>query len=565
LLSTIFGRHGARREKRVRIALVQTNPVIGDFTGNCQKIVDQARRAEKLGCALAVFPELAVAGYPPQDLLERQSFIAAQGEALRQLLEQLPSTIDVLLGTLEPRREGKGKGLYNSAVVIRGKQIVFTARKQLLPSYDVFDERRYFEPGSLPDLYQLGGLRFAVTVCEDVWNEEVAEYDHDPVADLFSRAASDQVQIDALINISASPFQRGKERQRKSIFRAISRRYKVPFLYCNQVGGQDSLLFDGRSLVLNGAGDLVAQARGFAEDLLVVDSEGWLGAQHAPAEVDETAAVYQALVMGVGDYLHKSGFTSAVLGLSGGIDSALTAAIAAEALGPKNLLGVALPSAYSSAASLEDARNLAANLGCRFEVLPISPLLSSFQKSLAGLFAGLAEDLTEQNLQARIRGNLLMALSNKFGHLLLTTGNKSEMAVGYCTLYGDMSGGLAVIADLPKGLVYELARHVNRNKEIIPRRSISRAPSAELKPDQTDQDDLPPYEILDEILELHLEQGMGRSELLDRGFSPSVVDDTLRRIRLNEYKRKQAPIGLKVTTKAFGFGRRYPNVQRFHG
>ncbi len=549
----------------MRIALVQTNPVIGDFTGNCQKIVDQSHRAEKLGCALAVFPELALAGYPPQDLLERQSFIAAQGEALKQLIEHLPSTIDVLLGTLEPRREGKGKGLYNSAVVIRGKQIIFTARKQLLPSYDVFDERRYFEPGALPDLYQIGGLRFAVTVCEDVWNEEVAEYDHDPVADLFSRAESDKVQIDALINISASPFQRGKEHQRKSIFRAISRRHNVPFLYCNQVGGQDSLLFDGRSLVLNGAGELVAQARGFGEDLIVVDSEGWRGDQHAPAEVDETAAVYQALVMGVGDYLRKSGFSSAVLGLSGGIDSALTAAIAADALGPKNLLGVALPSAYSSAASLEDARSLAAHLGCRFEVLPISPLVSSFQKSLAGLFTGLAEDLTEQNLQARIRGNLLMALSNKFGHLLLTTGNKSEMAVGYCTLYGDMSGGLAVIADLPKGLVYELARYVNRDKEIIPRRSISRAPSAELKPDQTDQDDLPPYEILDEILELHLEQGMGRSELLDRGFSLPVVDDTLRRIRINEYKRKQAPIGLKVTTKAFGFGRRYPNVQRFHG
>ncbi len=337
----------------------------------------------------------------------------------------------------------------------------------------------------------------------------------------------------------------------------------MPFLYCNQVGGQDSLLFDGRSLVMDKTGTIVAQALGFQEDCIIVDTQNWQGEMHGAPQISEQAAVYHGLVMGVADYVRKCHFSSVVLGLSGGIDSALTAAIAVEALGPENVLGVALPSPYSSQDSLEDAKKLAENLGCRFEVLPITDLFDCFRQSLEPFFAGLQEDVTEQNLQARIRGNLLMSLSNKFGHLLLTTGNKSEMAVGYCTLYGDMSGGLAVISDVPKQLVYQLAAYVNRSREIIPARIIEKAPTAELKHDQTDQDDLPPYDILDQVLELHLEDGLGGSEIIARGFDEQMVRDILRRVRINEYKRKQAPMGLKVTTKAFGFGRRYPNVQNF--
>jgi NAD+ synthetase len=397
-----------------------------------------------------------------------------------------------------------------------------------------------------------------------VWSEEVKEYQVEPVAAIVAAAAAKGQALDCIINISASPFQRDKEKLRKSIFARMCREYRLPFLYCNQIGGQDSLLFDGRSLVMDKTGSVVAQARGFGEDMIVVDTRTWQGDMHG-AQLSEQAAVYQGLVMGVGDYVRKCGFSSAVLGLSGGIDSALTAAIAVDALRPENVLGVALPSPYSSPDSLADAKQLAANLGCRFAVLPISDLFTAFRRSLADLFAGLGEDITEQNLQARIRGNLLMALSNKFGHLLLTTGNKSEMAVGYCTLYGDMSGGLAVISDVPKQLVYELAAYVNREREIIPARTIVKAPTAELKPDQKDQDDLPPYEILDRILELHLEQGQGYEEIVAQGFAEPMVRDILRRVRINEYKRKQAPMGLKVTTKAFGFGRRYPNVQNYQG
>ena len=549
----------------MKIALVQINPVIGDFAKNCAKILQWAGKAEARGCSLVVFPELVVTGYPPQDLLERPSFLASHDAAVARLLPQLPAGIDAMFGCLERRDGEHGKPLYNCLAVAREGKIVYRARKQLLPSYDVFDETRYFEPGSTADMYEVGGLSFGITVCEDMWSEEVKLYEVDPVADLFHQAQARGVTVSGIINISASPFQRDKEKIRKGIFARICGNYKVPFLYCNQVGGQDSLLFDGRSMVMDGAGAVVAQARGFGEDMIVVDTDTWKGDLNEEVEVAEQAAVYRGLVMGVTDYVQKCGFSSVVLGLSGGIDSALTAAIAARALGPENVLGVALPSPYSSPDSLEDARQLAANLGCRFEVIPIAELFDTFRRNLAGLFAGRGEDLTEQNLQARIRGNLLMALSNKFGHLLLTTGNKSEMAVGYCTLYGDMSGGLAVISDVPKQLVYELAAYVNREREIIPARTISKAPTAELKPDQRDQDDLPPYEVLDRILELHLEQGQGIEEIVAQGFAEPMVRDILRRIRVNEYKRKQAPMGLKVTTKAFGYGRRYPNVQNFQG
>ena len=548
----------------MKIGLVQINPVIGDFEKNCDKIKSWSGQAKTRGCDLVIFPELAVSGYPPQDLLERKSFLAAHDAAISKLLSELPD-LDVMFGCFESREGIKGKDLFNSAMVARRGKIIFRARKQLLPSYDVFDETRYFEPGPPSELYELKDLKFGVTVCEDVWSEEVTEYDAEPVDQLMSGARENQEKIHGIINISASPFQRNKEEIRKSIFQKISRRYSVPFLYCNQIGGQDSLLFDGRSLVMDKTGSVVAQALGFAEDMIVVDSRTWRGDMNGAPQISEQAAVYRGLVMGVTDYVQKCHFSSVVLGLSGGIDSALTAAIAVDALGPENVLGVALPSPYSSQDSLDDAKKLAENLGCRFEVLPITELFACFHHSLEPFFAGLDEDVTEQNLQARIRGNLLMALSNKFNHLLLTTGNKSEMAVGYCTLYGDMSGGLAVISDVPKQLVYELATYINRSREIIPARIITKAPTAELKPDQTDQDDLPPYEILDQVLELHLEEGAGSSEIVARGFDEQMVGDILRRVRINEYKRKQAPMGLKVTTKAFGFGRRYPNVQNFQG
>lgn len=547
----------------MKIALVQINPVIGDFAANCRAIRLAAEEAMACGCELAVFPEMVVSGYPPQDLLERQSFLDDHDRALGQLIRDLPP-LAVMFGCLERRGGSQGKPLYNSVVVARHGVIVHRVRKQLLPSYDVFDETRYFEPGPAPALFQLGDVTFGITVCEDIWHQAAGCYHCDPVASLFAGAEREGRRIDCLINVSASPFQRGKERTRHAIFRSLCSRYQVPLLYVNQVGGQDSLLFDGRSLAMNAGSEIVVKCADFIPDMVVVETEGWCGEMHGPVQEEEpVAAVYGALVMGVRDYVRKCGFSSVVLGLSGGIDSALTAAIAVDALGAENVLGVALPSPYSSPDSLEDAEALAANLGCSFKVIPISPLFSAFQEALQPLFVGLEEDVTEQNLQARIRGNLLMALSNKFGHLLLSTGNKSELAVGYCTLYGDMSGGLAVISDVPKQMVYELARYVNRDRERIPARTLTKAPTAELKPDQCDQDDLPPYAILDAILEMHLEQGAGVTALVQAGFDEAVVRDVLRRIRLNEYKRKQAPMGLKVTSKAFGYGRRYPNVQNY--
>ena len=546
----------------MKIGLVQLNPVIGDFEKNCAKICKWSKRAKERGCSLVIFPELVVSGYPPQDLLERKAFLDAGDRAMAELISDLPE-LDVMFGCLERRENERGKPLYNSAVVVRGKEVVFRARKRLLPSYDVFDETRYFEPGPPSAIYELQGHHFCVTVCEDVWHHEIRDHEVKPVADFFVTAEEKGKSVDAVINISASPFQRDKESIRRTVFREICKNHDVPFLYCNQVGGQDSLLFDGRSLCMNSSGEIIAQAEGFKEDMIIIDDLYQSGVVPETPQQETEIGVYDALVMGVRDYATKCGFSSAVLGLSGGIDSALTAAIAADALGPENVLGVALPSPYSSSDSLEDAEALAVNLGCNFAVIPIAELFNAFNKSLSPLFQKTEEDLTEQNIQARIRGNLLMALSNKFNHLLLATGNKSEMAVGYCTLYGDMSGGLAVISDVPKQLVYQLAEYINRNKVIIPRRTITKAPTAELKPDQCDQDDLPPYDVLDRVLGLHLEGGEGVSEIVGRGYEESMVRDILRRVRLNEYKRKQAPMGLKVTTKAFGYGRRFPNVQNF--
>jgi NAD+ synthetase len=548
----------------LKIALIQLNPIIGDFSYNCKKISRFAHKAVAAGCDLAVFPELAVSGYPPLDLLERRSFIDDHESAVQSLITELPS-IPVMFGCFERCEEPTGKPLYNSVLVASGGKIIHKTRKQLLPEYDVFDENRYFEPGSPGSLFSCGGLNMGVTVCEDIWHYAVDDYRSRPVADLHARAVREGRSLDLLINVSASPYHRGKTRVRQSIFSSLTDQYKIPFFYVNQVGGQDSLLFDGASLALDGTGETIARAAHFREDMVIVDTEVWSGDIRHAGETEEVELVHDALVMGLHDYVTKSGFSQAVLGLSGGIDSALTAALAVRALGAENVLGIALPSPYSSKESLEDAEALARGCGCRFEIVPISDLFDGYRTSLGRLFAGREEDVTEQNIQARIRGNLLMALSNKFDHLLLTTGNKSEMAVGYCTLYGDMSGGLAVISDVPKQLVYELARFINRSGDIIPSRILEKPPSAELKPDQRDQDDLPPYEVLDRVLELYLEEGCGREEIVQRGFDPAVVDDIVRRIRVNEYKRKQAPMGLKVTSKAFGFGRRLPNVQNYRG
>lgn len=548
----------------MKIALVQLNPVIGAYDENCDRIVASSQQAADAGCQLVIFPELALSGYPPQDLLERPAFLDAQDSALRRLLPRLPA-IDVLFGCFQRNDSGCGKPLFNSAVVVRAGEIVHSSQKKLLPTYDVFDEHRYFEPGKSTSLYRVAGHIFGVTICEDIWaDEKMLGYTVDPVADLIAQAKDAGEELTGIINISASPFQQHKDMQRRRLLAGLCRETGLFVYYCNQVGGQDSLIFDGKSFVMDAGGNVVAQAAGFAEDMVIFDSAASCQAI-APGSEDSTAAVHDALVLGLHDYVVKSGFSQVVLGLSGGIDSALTAALAVEALGADKVLGVALPSPYSSEESVEDARQLAKNLGCRFEILPITTLFHAFTSDLADLFAGLQEDVTEQNLQARIRGNLLMALSNKFGSMLLTTGNKSELAVGYCTLYGDMCGGLAVIADLPKGLVYDVARYINRHGERIPERTCTKAPSAELRFDQKDQDELPPYDTLDRILELYLEEGCGLEEIVGQGFVREMVEDVLRRVWLNEYKRNQAPLGLKVTSKAFGGGRRYPIVQKFRG
>ncbi|ADW17034.1 NH(3)-dependent NAD(+) synthetase [Desulfobulbus propionicus DSM 2032] len=539
----------------MKIALIQTNPIIGAFERNLRQVLHWIGKARQARCDLVVFPELTLCGYPPQDLLERPAFLDGHDRALVDLVKQLAG-ISCIVGVPE-RRQGPGKPLYNSAYVLERDKIAVRARKQLLPTYDVFDETRYFEPGTTSTVFPCKGVHCGLTICEDIWwNSEI--YPTDPLKDLVIGP----IVPDCLINISASPYHYGKLEERQQVFTRLCRDNNLPLLYVNQVGGQDGLIFDGHSMVMTPRGTLRAVAAGFGEDMLVVDSEDW-DRDGGQLPADSVADVEQALVLGVRDYLHKTGFRRAVLGLSGGIDSAVTAVIACRALGPENVLCVAMPSPYTSQASIDDARQLAANLGCDFEIIAISALMETYRASLAPLFTGLAEDATEQNIQARIRGNLLMALSNKFKRLLLTTGNKSEMAVGYCTLYGDMSGGLAVIADVPKIMVYELAHLLNRERELIPERIITRPPTAELKPDQCDQDDLPPYEVLDGVLKAYLEEHKSIEAIVANGYDAQMVRDIVRRIKLNEYKRKQAPLGIKVTTKAFGPGRRYPLVQGF--
>ncbi len=542
----------------MKIALCQINTTVGDFDGNVAKIGEFLDRARAAHCGLAVFPELALTGYPPRDLLERPGFLKKAAQAL-QAVAGKSRGIAALVGTVVPN-PGTGNPLFNAAVLVMDGRVLETRHKTLLPNYDVFDEDRYFEPArEAQEPLSLGGLRIGVTICEDIWNHPAGLsrklYDLDPVADLAAR------KCDLVVNLSASPFHLAKSEMREEVARQAARKLHCPVLLCNLVGGNDELVFDGSSLALDAEGRLGARAKDFEEDLLVVEAPN-PSATVAPTS-GETEALYRALVLGTRDYVTKCGFRQVLVGLSGGIDSALVAALAAEALGPDNVLGVTMPSPFSSKGSVDDSAALAKALGIRFEKIPLTPLYEQSLASLKPSFEGKAPDLTEENLQARLRGLLLMALSNKFLRLVLSTGNKSELSMGYCTLYGDMCGGLAVISDLLKTQVYELARHANRNGAVIPEAVFTKAPSAELRPDQKDQDSLPPYKTLDGILRRHLEKNKTAAEIISEGFDAETVGWVLKTLDLSEYKRRQMAPGLKVTPKAFGVGRRIPIAQKY--
>lgn len=538
----------------MKISLCQINPIIGDFEYNTSLIDESCEQARRSGCSLAVFPELSIMGYPPKDLLEKPGFIEDNLRYLRNLSSQVRD-IHILCGYVDKNPKGSGKNLINGVVLMRDGHILGTGGKILLPSYDVFDETRYFEPATGSLAFELEGKRIGVTICEDIWNvgdiEGMPKYERDPVSELNS------LGIDILINISASPYTLNKPPLRMAVIKSISKRYEVPTVYCNQVGGNDDLLFDGASMVVDKKGRLILLAEEFEPDMVIWDTAKDHQEINAPLMVKEES-VLKGLIMGTRDYSFKCGFKRVLVGLSGGIDSSLVAVIAQRAMGSENVMGVSMPSPYTSEMSRKDARRLAENLKIHFKEIPINRIFESYKASLATIFKGLEEDETEENIQARVRSTLLMALSNKFNYLLLTTGNKSEIATGYCTLYGDMSGGLAVISDIPKTMGYNLASHINKGGEVIPDRIISRPPSAELRPEQTDQDSLPPYEILDSIVESAVEKNMGLEEIVALGHDPETVKDILRRIVFNEYKRRQAPPGLKITSKAFGYGRRYP-------
>jgi NAD+ synthase (glutamine-hydrolysing) len=540
----------------VKIALAQIDPTVGDFTGNLQKIVAFSRRAADLGARLTVFSELAICGYPPADLLEKPSFLARCRTAvddLRAATFELPTA--VLTGVALPAGGADGKPAFNAAVLIDHGNLLLEQHKCLLPFYDVFDEQRYFSPSGPQKVIDFEGTRLAVTICEDAWNDKSfwprQLYDIDPVVELMRQNPT------LHINLSSSPYWHHKRTIRREMLAAIARRDRIPVLMSNQVGGNDSLVFDGSSLALNARGELIAQAASFEEDLVIVDP---FNASPVPLpDDDETEAAYRAMVLGTRDYVRKCGFQKAIIALSGGIDSALVAAIAADALGAENVTGVGMPSPYSSSGSVDDSRQLASNLGIRFETISIKELFADFNHALAPLFKGLPPDTTEENIQPRIRGTILMALSNKFGALVLTTGNKSEMAVGYCTLYGDMVGALAVIGDLVKTRVYAVCRWINREREVIPAAILEKPPSAELRPGQMDTDSLPPYDVLDPIVEAYVERYETPESIAEeRGFDLDLVQQVVRLIERSEYKRQQAAPVLKVTSKSFGMGRRFP-------
>lgn len=543
----------------MKIALAQLNPTVGDFAGNSTKILDFAQRAEQRGAALAVFSELCLCGYLPLDLIERPQFMDRNERELACLAKRLP--IPAIVGYAARATGSTGKAAANAAAVLANGRIEFVQHKMLLPTYDVFDESRYFQPAASQDVFLFDGHKLGITICEDIWNDKTfwakPLYERDPVAELVSKGAS------ILINISASPYTIDKRSMRLDMLRALAKNHARPVIYVNQVGGNDSLVFDGDSVVVLPDGRVAAQAGSFAEDLVIFDTATNAGDLHKEP-TDELELALRALICGTRDYVRKSGFQKVVVGLSGGIDSSVVAAIAVAALGHENVLGVSMPGPYSSEGSRKDARQLAENLGIEFLTLPISNVFESYKSALAEPFRGRPQDVTEENLQARVRGNFLMALSNKFGCMVLSTGNKSEMAVGYCTLYGDMAGGLALLSDVPKTMVYAIAEWINRDRELIPAASIQKPPSAELRPNQTDQDSLPPYEVLDRILKAYIEDVKSTGEIADQyGYNLELVRSIARKVDQNEYKRRQAPPGLKITSRAFGLGRPFPIVQKF--
>ena len=539
----------------MKLALGQINPTVGDFSGNAAKIIDFSRRAQSAGAGLILFPELSVCGYPPRDLVERPSFLARNQESVERIAAQTQG-IAVICGLVTPADSDTGKSAMNSAALLQDGKVAFVQSKMLLPTYDVFDEMRNFAPAKSQSLFPFCGNRMALTICEDAWNDKLfwpkRLYTVDPIEALIRTGGN------FVLNISASPFWIGKRELRRDMLASIARQHKVPVAMVNQAGGNDSLLFDGSSIVLNAEGKVIAQGLSFEEDLIFFDSKTLTGDLHEQIEGEE-ASVYAALVLGTRDYMRKCGFEKAIVGLSGGIDSALTAVIAADAVGPENVIGVGMPGPYSSPGSIDDARELAKNLGIRFELLSINQVVGAYRQTLQEVFAGLKEDVTEENIQSRARGTLLMALSNKLGAIVLSTGNKSELGVGYCTLYGDMVGGLAVISDVPKTLVYRLSHYVNSRRPAIPPATLEKPPSAELRPNQKDSDSLPPYEILDAVLEDYVEDAHSAERIAaDRGFDIEVVRRVVRMVDRAEYKRQQAAPGIKISPKAFGYGRRFP-------
>ncbi|MGB7463691.1 MAG: NAD+ synthase [Candidatus Acidiferrum sp.] len=544
----------------MKIALAQFNPTVGDFEGNAARIVSLATQAKQRGADLAVFSELCVCGYLPLDLLERPAFIERNHETLKCIAMQMPLPAIVgYAGRVE--RDRAGKSIANKAALIDEGRVVFEQSKMLLPTYDVFDESRYFQPGERQYVYGLDREQLGITVCEDVWNDKTfwanPLYARDPVTELVAQGSS------VLLNISASPYTLEKRTLRLQMLRSLARHHRRPIVYVNQVGGDDSLIFDGASIAITPDGRIAAQAKAFEEDVVLFDTVTGEGDIHAQPD-DEIAYAYQALVTGTRDYVRKCRFSKTIVALSGGIDSAVVASIAVAALGPDNVLGVSMPGPYSSEGSRTDAKALADNLGIEFLTIPIGEVFQSYRKVLEPAFGGRKPDTTEENIQARIRGNYLMALSNKFGSMVLSTGNKSESAVGYCTLYGDMAGGLAVISDVPKMMVYELAEYINRERELIPHSTITKPPSAELRPDQKDTDSLPPYEVLDRILKAYIEEVKAPEQIAaELGSDLKLVREIAALVDRNEYKRKQAAPGLKITSRAFGFGRPFPIAQRF--
>ncbi len=545
----------------MKIGFAQINSTVGDLDGNFEKIVGAYERLAAAGAELVVAPELAITGYPPQDLLFKSRFVGQNLEILERLHPRVRGA-GLLVGFVD-RNQGRGKPFHNAAALLQAGSPIAITHKSLLPTYDVFDEDRYFEPARNVAPVMFGQRKIGVTICEDIWTERYLPrplYEIEPVRSLVEQGA------EVILNLSASPFSLGKPGIRHEMVATLARSYGRPICYCNLVGGNDQLVFDGNSIAVNAAGELIAQLPAFRTAEEIVDAEASQPVQLV--EAGDLADLFNALSLGLRDYLTKCNFKSAVLGLSGGIDSAVVALIAVNALGPENVLGVSMPSLYSSRGSIDDALALARNLGIKCLQIPIANALTAFKAQFAEVFVGLPEDTTEENMQSRLRGMILMALSNKFGHLLLSTGNKSELAVGYCTIYGDMAGGLAVISDVPKTMVYALARWINANKAspggvIIPVSTIEKPPSAELKPGQIDQDTLPPYDVLDEILRLYVEENMSARDIIGRGFEEKTVRWVQRRVDINEYKREQAAPGIKVTSRAFGLGRRMPIAQRY--